>query len=1561
MGKELALNFPPIRDGYGQMDALFVNDGQAPLSNILFPIPVFTSAEKAAQENALRRTEFVQPAIGAFSVGLYKLLQAAGFSPDFAAGHSFGELTALWAGGVLDDATYFSLAKARGQAMAAPSDPTFDTGTMVAVKGNLDRLQADLQELDGVTVANYNATEQVVLAGSKPAMQAAQQYLAAIDYVVTPLSVSAAFHTPFVGHAQQPFSQAIAQAQFNVPRIPVYGNSTAQPYPQQPEAIQTSLQAHILKPVLFSQEIENIYAAGGIIFVEIGPKRVLTNLVKEILGERPHVAVAVNASKSKDSDRQLREAYVQLCVVGLPLDTLDPYSLEFAGSAHNKKSIINISLAGNNYVSPKTEAAYAEALQNGQVVTANENGRSLTSAPKPQSKENKKTMPDMSELQTQLEKSLEQLHQHQAETARVHETFLKGQEAYAKAVVQLMQTYQTGNGSAAASLPQPSSAPQPQMPPSSPTNGIVAKQAIPQVAVRPPEPPPPPPQVVPQAAPPPPAPIVTKVETARTEPVETAVSPPPPTAKTDELAQAMLVVVSEKTGYPVEMLEMQMDMESDLGIDSIKRVEILGAMQKQHPELPEVNPAELAELRTLQQIVDHLQPTVTQPHSTSSAPIVTKVETTRTESVETAVSQPPTNAKTDELAQAMLVVVSEKTGYPVEMLEMQMDMESDLGIDSIKRVEILGAMQKRHPDLPEVNPAELAELRTLQQIVDHLGTDLGKADPTTAGVGSSTKSNRVPALTNHAITRNLVQLKTLPMPDFLAITPSQTGCCLLTDDGTAATSAVAQALIDRGWRVAVLSLPQSVVATQATLPPTVGRVLLADLSEAALQDGLTAVTTQFGPIGTFIHLQPPDADAETILKQTFFIAKHIKEALNEAAQQQTRASFLIVTHLDGALGLDGNVPFNPISGGLFGLAKTVNLEWPSVFCRAIDLHPSFEPDQIAAYVLAELHDPNRLISEVGYGNHGRVTLETVETPLTAYEPNVQIRSESLFVVSGGAKGITASCVIHLAQQYQCKFVLLGRSSIDDLDTSWLGDYADEAGLKRQIMQHLLAKGEKVTPMIVGRMARAIASKQEIEQTVYTIQQAGSQVEYLSVDVTDGVALDAALTAVSHRLGTITGIIHGAGVLSDKLIEQKTEADFTAVYMTKVDGLHALLQAVPPQQLQHLVLFSSAAGFYGNVGQSDYAVANEILNKTAHSLKMTHPHCHVVAIDWGPWDGGMVTPALKQLFTERNIEVIPVDVGAWLLANELTAANQHVCQTVVGGPLAFPDGELDGRLHKHHVYRHLSLDANPFLQDHIIGGNPVLPTVCAIAWMGNVCEQLYPGYTLFSCDNYQVLKGIVFDDSHPDSKAYILDLEETVKADGKISFKAMVSSQNEAGKPRFHYRAEITLLATLPDAPLYSNFDLTEAKLIDKTTLYQNGTLFHGPHFQGIEQLLNISPSKVTMRCQLAALSATEQGQYQVQSFNPFIADGQFQSMVIWARHFHDAGSLPLHTDRGEQFRPIPFDTTTYVSMEVRESSESELVADIFTHDENGRLYARILGAKVTISKQLNHLFVPTMD
>jgi len=328
MGREIALNFPPLRAAYERMDALFVEAGMMPLSEVVFPIPVFDEAQARAQEEALRRTAYAQAAIGVFSAGLYAILRQAGFAPDFTAGHSFGELTALWAGGVLDDADFFRLVKARGLAMTPPDKGNGDAGGMVAVKGTVHDIEAVLAAHPEVVVANFNAPTQNVLAGPTVAVKAAQADLQARGFTATLLPVSAAFHTPLVSHAAAPFGGAVATATFHPAHIPVYSNTTGAPYPDDSQAAKDLLAQHILHPVVFTAQIENLYAAGGRIFVEIGPRRVVTGLVEDILGDRPYLAVALNPSRQKCSDRQLREAVVQLQVAGVALGDVDPWRLE---------------------------------------------------------------------------------------------------------------------------------------------------------------------------------------------------------------------------------------------------------------------------------------------------------------------------------------------------------------------------------------------------------------------------------------------------------------------------------------------------------------------------------------------------------------------------------------------------------------------------------------------------------------------------------------------------------------------------------------------------------------------------------------------------------------------------------------------------------------------------------------------------------------------------------------------------------------------------------------------------------------------------------------------------------------------------------------------------------------------------------------------------------------------------------------------------------------------------------------------------------------------------------
>lgn len=1070
MGSQVAENFPEVRQAFAKADSLFLEASQPPLSKTVFPIPVFNQAQREEQARKLTETKFAQPAIGTLSMGFEKILEKAGFKPDFVAGHSFGELTALWAAGVMDDEDFLFLTKARGEAMAPLPDEDFDAGTMLAVKGAVENLKADLEELPEVSLANINANNQVVLAGSKPAIEQAQKVLAEKDYTVIPLDVSAAFHTPLVGHAQQPFAEAVNQVRFSIPDIPIYSNSTGKKYPSDPDAIKKILEGHILNSVNFKDEIEAIYTKGGSVFVEIGPKSILTNLVNNILEGKPHVAVALNPNSKKDSDVQFREAIVKLCVLGLNLQDFDPYFLANPPQPEKKKSPASVKLNGGLYLSEKTKTAFENAINQQNTLDYKANVQSTADLPENYTTETaleqtspfdnltqaiadqpvlasgfqsiqqdtlsvhnkflendieyarifnqltqqqlgllngKSSQADLEQinniLQT-LDNSMMQFHQHQAETLRMHKQYLSNQ---AELLKNLLATTRSFPG-----LTTPLSTSY-ETKHSTVPHGTIAHQ---EAQLFPPN------SIQPGGSGHKPAYSLSETEAE----TDKASSTPAAVIDLNSLASVLLEIVSDKTGYPIEMLELEMDLEADLGIDSIKRVEILGAMQASFPDLPQAEPAVLSEMRTLGEIVDHLSsvaadlsvntpPSQTAPPDTDytatdragtgkDAPVENSLAEMRTlaeivahmpsqESADTAPTSTPAGesessqtvssapAPREEsptpdikaLTQSVLTIVSKKTGYPPEMLDLEMDFEADLGIDSIKRVEILGAVEEKFPDLPPIDPAELAELNTLQQIIDSFSQPDSPDLPADAPESITREVSAPP-------TRGVIAIDPLPLPDCLIVKPADDQISLVVDDGSQLTTKIVEKLIQLENTVIVLSLPENLVVSKAALPESVERVELEDTEETTIQAALKKIEEKFGTPNIFIHLDPacnrskPFSEVEkTIVKTVFLVAKHLAEPLTRAGENGY-AAFLTVARLDGQFGLSQVAEIDPLSGGLFGLTKSLNLEWENVFCRAIDLHPDLDVEKAAEFITAELFDPNQLISEVAYAEEGRFTL-----------------------------------------------------------------------------------------------------------------------------------------------------------------------------------------------------------------------------------------------------------------------------------------------------------------------------------------------------------------------------------------------------------------------------------------------------------------------------------------------------------------------------------------------------------------------------------------------------------
>ncbi|MCP4322009.1 MAG: KR domain-containing protein, partial [Alteromonadales bacterium] len=437
----------------------------------------------------------------------------------------------------------------------------------------------------------------------------------------------------------------------------------------------------------------------------------------------------------------------------------------------------------------------------------------------------------------------------------------------------------------------------------------------------------------------------------------------------------------------------------------------------------------------------------------------------------------------------------------------------------------------------------------------------------------------------------------------------------------------------------------------------------------------------------------------------------------------------------------------------------------------------------------------------------------------------------------------------------------------------------------------------------------------------------------------------------------------------------------AVYSTKIDGLLSMLGCVETDKIKHLVMFSSAAGFYGNPGQSDYSMANDILNKTAFRFKALNPQAQVLSFNWGPWDGGMVTPELKRMFNDRGVYIIPLDAGAQLLVSELAADTNRCAQILVGNDMGGEDGssveaETKESPAKKPVANQLSTEAtgesdlikkplvsrytknllatnNAFFADHQIGDNQVFPTVCAIAWMVEASESAYAGYHYLGLKNYKLFKGIIFDGAQ--AKDYKIDLNLLSDTEDLIEVEVKISSE-KAGKTTFHYAAVLTLTNNKTSAPLYQGE--LPAIATEQHNLYADGTLFHGESLQGITAINHCDEQGLMLSCVIDSSVKQKQGEFDVIHNNVFANDLVYQALLVWVRKQLGLGSLPTATAQWTVYQEVPVDQPFYLLLNLTANKRNKkVIADIQMINADKQILASVVGAQVTASESLNSLFL----
>ncbi|MEZ0112439.1 acyl transferase domain-containing protein/NAD(P)H-dependent flavin oxidoreductase YrpB (nitropropane dioxygenase family) [Catenulispora sp. EB89] len=570
-----------------------------------------------------------------------------------------------------------------------------------------------------------------------------------------------------------------------------------------------------------------------------------------------------------------------------------------------------------------------------------------------------------------------------------------------------------------------------------------------------------------------------------------------------------------------------------------------------------------------------------------------------------------------DLLGTILGIISARTGYPTDMIEPDLDLEAELSIDSIKRTEIAGELAERlglaAAELEDEQLEELAKARTAHAIADWLRAHLdGDSEPDVSS-GAPASSGTGMAMAAAAPKRFVMREEEHGFAG-----PIDTGVLAgarFAIVGAVGTGAVEQALASR----------------LAEHGATVG--------DRVRADGIV----HLGALGA------GDSEEARLLPHGF---AEIKEALAGSP----RWFVAVAPAQDRVAG-----------AGLRGLWRTIDREYPQTTARLVEVDRDASAEDLAAQIVEEIvgadREPVVLRSE---GLRRRIT--PVETPLGALAASgagpagdgaaevqaLGLDRDSVVVLVGGARGITAHVAEAVAAACRCRVELVGRTPLPDCaEPAATASAADGVALRAA----LIAGGLSAPAQIEREVGRILAGR-EVSATVSRISALGSTVRYHSLDVQNSEALHRLLKGIHAEHGRIDAVFYAAGVIEDKLIAEKDPASFARVFATKADGARVLLAGLDdlPERPRYTVLFGSIAAVFGNRGQGDYASANDALEALgADWSARTGAHC--LTVHWGPWapsaeHGGMVTPELAQSYGKRGIALIDPEEGVLALLREL---------------------------------------------------------------------------------------------------------------------------------------------------------------------------------------------------------------------------------------------------------------------------------------------------------------------
>ncbi|MGA9860509.1 MAG: SDR family oxidoreductase [Terriglobales bacterium] len=1094
-----------------------------------------------------------------------------------------------------------------------------------------------------------------------------------------------------------------------------------------------------------------------------------------------------------------------------------------------------------------------------------------------------------------------------------------------------------------------------------------------------------------------PAPATPKA-TEKTEPMAPAPAavlpsptavPPAASSAGDSVKERILALVVEKTGYPEDMLDLDLDLEADLGVDTVKQAEMFAAIRAAY-NIPRDENRKLRDYPTLAHVIRFVyerrpdlasaapsSPAVAEPPVPAPSPVT-----------DVSIAQAPTDVITgDSIKEKVLEIVAEKTGYPKDMLDLDLDLEADLGIDTVKQAEMFAAIRAAY-NIPRDENVKLRDFPTLAHVIKFAHDRSGligastlvpsaaqeKLEPTAEKPSPSPAPTPIKAV--RPALASLDAANRVPRRVPVPVLRPELSMCKATGVS-----------LERGRRVVVMVDKGGVAEALAQRLQKAGVEVLR-IENAPDAEALGNRLKEFlaaGPVHGVYWL--PALDNERNLRDldlaTWHEAVRVRvkllhgtmRALYEQIAQP--GTFLVsATRLGGQHGYDEAGAVAPLGGAVVGFSKAYKRERPDVLVKAVDFEAQRNAEELAGILIEEtLRDPGAV--EIGYKAGLRWTIGLEEQPAADGQPGLALDENTVFLITGAAGSIVSAITADLAAASGGTFYLLDLVPEPAADNPDLKRFAsDKEGLKRELFARIQARGERATPALVEKELAALERAQAARSAIDAVLAAGGTPYYFSVNLADADAVEKVIQRVRQRNGHIDVLLHAAGLDRSHSLADKDAREFDLVFDVKSDGFFNLLHAAGDMPIRATVAFSSIAGRFGNVGQTDYSSANDLLCKITSSFRTTRPATRGIAIDWTAWGGiGMATRgSVPKVMELAGIDMLPSEAGVPLIRRELTAGGKRG-EIVIGQRLGVllnefdPTGGLEvnraevsaekrsptpgpagcgvmiGQIVSAGLYSPLTIETTldpavqPFLHDHQIDGTPVLPGVMGIEAFAEAALCLLPGWHIEAIEDVNFLAPFKFYRNEPRPvtiEAVIHPNGDGLIADCRLLGRRPLPNQTEP-QVTTHFTARVRLVKHAPALVTVPALGSPDGHIIEAADIHR--LYFHGPAYQVMERAWWGGSRIVGLMAKGLRNNHHPSGLPTLMA--PRLIELCFQTAGIWEMGVEGRMGLPQHIDR--------------VSLLVRdpEDAEGQLYAVVTPNPFDGSFDAEVVNAKGTRYLQLS--------